>query len=267
MDRNRWLPFAYLLLLWPLAGVASATAGLLSAYWSGSWLLIPYMLLLVGGSVGLTAVLLNRLPLTPPDFVEWFTYAYLPLAALGGIFFGYLVGRPYLDLTRYPPLENVRVEEATDDLTPGYRQFRNGRLLPNYTATYTETGVDSDGYYYRYDYIVAPVVSPGWRESDPVTLWVVTGSQELTITDFAAWDKPIQGMVAVRQVGNYWRGVETAVSTHTLQTDPNALLLRLYEQNHADLTAKLWRDMGRYLLAITAVGWLPLLFMLWRKEF
>lgn len=267
MHKKRWLPFFYLLLLWPLVGGIMAAAGLVSGYWSGSWLLIPYWLLLLLLSLGVASVLLHRHPLSLPHFVETFTFMYVPVAAIGGIFFGYMIGRPYLDLTRYPPQLDLRVEAATEDLTPGYRQFRNGRILPDLTATYTETGVDSDGYYYRHDYTVAPVVPPRWRTQDPITLWVVTGSQEMAITDFTAWEGQVQGMVVVREVDNYWEGVETAVATYNLQTDPNALLLRLYEQNHADLTTKLWRDMARYLLVVATIGWLPLLFMLWRKEF
>lgn len=259
---QRLLP---LLLLWPLLGVALAAAGLATAYLAGSWLSVPALIGLVLAGPALATGLLTRLPNDASGFVMGFIYLYPVTAAVVGGLMGHLVARPYLELTRFPPAENLPVQDAVAYASPGYRHFADGRILPERGGTYVESGTDADGTYYEYHYIAAPVISPGWREGDPVTLWVVTGSQETAITHFDTWQAPVQGMTVTRHLNQYRQAVAAAVAAHNLRSDPDALLLRLYEQDYTALQARLRRNMLIFLAVVALFGWVPLLYQLTRR--
>lgn len=248
----------FLLFLWPLAGVVLAALGLASAYWAGSWLLFLVYLLLPLTAVFCAFQLLHHAD-DPPGLVTGFTYIYLVAAACVGILLGQTVARPYLELRQGSAAQNLRVADAASYASPGYRHFRDGRILAEQTGTYIDSGFDSDGIYYEYQYHAAPVVGQSWRTGDPITLWVVTGSPELTVTDFATWDAPIQGMIATRSVSDYQRARQTAVAEHHLNAAEDAPLLRLYAQDFASLQSSLGRTLQLTLIIAALLGWLPLL--------
>lgn len=248
----------FLLVLWPLCGVALAAVGLATAHLLGHWLVIPVMVLLPVAAVGMALLLTLHVPIELPGVVAGFTYVYFVAAVMAGLVMAYLVGRPYLDLTAFSPAQNLRVSDAPDYATPGFRHFGNGRILADRRGRYIESGVDSEGLYYQHLYEVAPVVEIGWRADDPITLWVVTGSQEAVVTDFATWDRPIQGMVKTSHTGDYWRAIETAVAEHNLLAAPDGLLLRLYAQDYVQLQASFQATMRLFLLLVAAAGGVPL---------
>lgn len=258
-------PMLMLLLVWPMAGLGLAAAGLAGGYLHllSGWLVWLAAPALAGAGVGLAILLLKRLPGILPGSVELSSFSYFVMAALAGLGMGNWVVRPFLDISHYPPAENLRVLDAADYAAPGYRHFRDGRIRADLSATYIDSGVDVDGVPYAYHFTVAPVVDDGWRSSDPVTLWVVTGSRETVITDFAAWEGPIQGIT--RRHEQYLRAIETAAADHKLQSHPAPLLLRLYEQDMATLQAVFRRNLLMFLAIVAVVGWLPLGLYLLRK--
>ena len=183
---------------------------------------------------------------------------YLLASLVAGYYTGLLVERPFRDLTTYPPELTVPVAEAPNLTTPGYKRFPNGRILTDRQGLYIDSGVDADGVYYEYRYVVAPVVLNSWQADEPITLWVVTGSQETAFIDFAEWVGPVQVLPTTRFANDYGRAVQDAVETHNLISDPNALLLRLYEQDVDELAARL-RQQVRLVLIITGLlGLVPL---------
>lgn len=246
-----------LLLAWPLSGLLLVTVIFFTAYVVG-WLMAVVVLVLVIVSPGLAQRMFSKYPEYAPDSVLYFTAFYFGGAAFSAGLIAVFVGRPYLELVQFPSAENLPVEEAILYTSPGYRHFSDGRILPESSSTYIDAGVDTDGDSYEYHYTVAPVIPRGWRQEDPVTLWVVTGSFETSAISFADWEGPIQGLGPNGSREKYRRAVATAVADHNLQSHPEALLLRLHEESYSVLLSKFQRRLLIYLGAVVVIGWLPL---------
>mgnify|MGYP007088118957 CR=1 FL=1 len=148
--------------------------------------------------------------------------------------FGSFFGGDALRSLRGQAVRGVSVSQAPRFPKAQRFHFTDGMPSERLTARFYKAGHRGPGV----TYWAAPVTVEGWRQSEPVTLWVCAGSKD----ELAEWTKPHRKGLRVGALGgDGCKGaVLAAEQAFGLRSAPNAPVITWLESPQKALQRRLW---------------------------